>query len=252
MKPEKMTAAKLLEQYDEAVKVLAIDIIDIPQATRPAMMMRQTEARNEKVALMERYTELLRANAFTIFPVGETEDVQAFIKIAAEEADTINISAETLYERLATFVEDSMGSRRQFGITQLGLLIDGVTQVARELKLTNLKSPTITDVEVCPTHADLVQTIRRMVRACGEDTINKAFIERLLCEAAREIRYTRSVTPVIVSDAKEDEIDNLSGLFSGAHFKVKVGKEMNTEKVLDVMTGIRKQLKALNAVPPQP
>jgi hypothetical protein len=249
MKTEKMTAAKLLEKYDDAMKTLAIDIIDVPQETRPAMMMRQRECRDEVVTLMDSYTELLRGNAFIIFPQGEPADIDTFIRLAGEEADTISISAETLYARLATFVEDSMGTRRQFGITQLGLLIDGVTQIARELKLSNLKSPTITDVEVCSSRDSLIQTVRRIVRAAAGDDINKAFVARQLTEKAREIRYTQNITPVIISDVKDDELESLGDLFSGVSFKVPVSPGMNSEKVLEAMTDIRKRLKALKSTP---
>lgn len=239
-------AEKLLNQYEEAVKAAAVNLDDYPIKNRPGMEMRKRESATELPKIRQQYGEIIQAKAFGIFLEGDPQSSAEFARVASEEASTINVSADGLYQTLADGIEESMGTRRTFGTTQLGLLIGALTEVGRELDFRNIPMPQIFDVAICADRAALVNTVREMVRAVVGDRLNLLWVSQHMIQAALSIRYTRSVVPVIVTNATADERQELSkSLFNGTTFTVPVTAEtVSSEHVLKALAEIRESLKS--------
>jgi hypothetical protein len=236
---------KLLHEYKEAEEWSQKDLASWPANTRPGAEGRVRQARAALDDLKTAYGDLIRQGAFTIFPTGP--GAEEFARVAAEEASAIRVSALSLYSRLAKEIEPSLGDRRTFGITQLGLLINAVTDVARELGMRNLPPPRLDDVAHCPDTEALIGTIRTILRQAMGPVLDKAAIEAATVEGAIRIRYTRTVVPVIVMDATAEDLKVLpQALFNGTTFTVETTSDESVDTVLAKLADIRKNLKKKN------
>jgi hypothetical protein len=235
---------QLMEQYAEVEQIANQDLSAWPVKTLPGAQMRQRECRTQMEALGAKYKDALLGSAVAIFLDGDQQQTQQFAKVAEGSGGTLTISAETMYEDLAKDIEPTLGDRRQFGTSQLGMLVSALTRVGKDLDFRNIPVPQIFDVTVCREHQDLIALVRNLVRQAIGDDLNAAYIKRAVGEEAIRIRYTRSVAPVVITNATADERTGLKNVFNGS-FTIPVTQENTSEDaVLQSLTNIAKTLKS--------
>lgn len=238
---------QLMKEYDEAEKFANADLSSWPVKTLPGAQMRQRECKELVDTLAGKYADAVGDVIVTIFTTGPRSAQEAFAEIAKVEAETIVADSQSLYARLSGRCEESMGDRRTFGVTQLGILIGELTEVGRELNARNIPIPKIFDVTHCKTQQDVIDTVRNLVRGVVADALNMSSLSREVVKKALAIRYTKSVVPVVVIGASEEELGPLSKeLFPGrlSTFTVDTTslKALDKENVLQVFTSIRESL----------
>ncbi len=237
---------KLMLGIAEAEKQASINLDAVAPKNLPAMQMAKADALDRIEKLKADYKVFMTGATFTIFTSGTPEDQRTFALIAQQEADVLVVSANDLYMQLAKAVEPTLGDRRTFGTSQLAFLIRSMGDMCRDFKLRDLRTPEIFDLAHPQTLDELATHIRNIIRISSGDALNKAFLENKIFNQAMEVRYNKSVVPVVVLDAVPGEADALgSTLFSQITFKVATTAEMcNKEAVLQKLTEIRQELKS--------
>lgn len=210
--------------------------------------MRKADALTDLEKLKVQIVAEVKSTAFGVILTGEAEPVKVFADFAAENAGTINVAADGLFDRICDDIEPSIGDRRTFGTTQLSLMISSMSRLGRDLRLENtLPVPQIDDLVIVKTRDALREYVRSLLRrANAAEVLNSAWIEKQVSDKAMEIRYTHHVVPVVLTGAAEVEAATLKQtLFSGKTFIHKVTKEnSNPEAVMQALGEIRKQLKS--------
>jgi hypothetical protein len=233
---------KLIQQYAAAEHAKTIDLDSVPFKHRPAMEMAKRQAEAQMNEVKEQYAKFIHEGAFTIFLNGAKADVEAWASVAVKEAGALVIRADALYQNIADDIEPSIGDRRTFGTTQLGLLVSALTNIGKQFDARNIPLPQINDLAHCADRDALVGLIRKLVRSVVGDVLNQKWMERDLLSEALKIRYILPVVPVIVVNSDPEEATSLSAaLFSGTTFTVKVTPEGTSEEsVIKTLTDIQK------------
>lgn len=237
-----------MKEYKEAEEFSKKDLASWPRNTLPGAQMRQRECRDLMAKIEGLYSDVLRAGAFTMFPLvedGKPETLEQFLRAVRETANPLVFSARTLYQKLADDIEPTLGDRRTFGITQVVRLVTLLTDLGRDLGFRNIPLPQQLDMVHCSTGDDLVAHVRLLVRSMNGDALNRAYIESEIVKRALSIRYTRSIVPVVITDATQSEVDGLgTALFSGSYFPVPLTLEQtDNENVLKILSDIKKSIK---------
>lgn len=210
--------------------------------------MRKTDAAVELEKLKTLIVNEVKATAFGVVLTGDEEAIKVFADISEENANTINVPADGLFNRICDEIEPSIGDRRTFGTTQLSMLITSMSRLGRELNLEDvLPVPQIDDLVHVKSRDALREYVRYLMRKVGAaEVLNSAWIEKQVSERALEIRYTNHVVPVILTGAVEAEAATLGKtLFSGRTYTHKVTKENATaESVMQTLGEIRKHFKS--------
>lgn len=216
--------------------------------------MRKADATTELDTIKKDYEATLKETAFGIILLGDPAEMEKFAKFCADECHTLNVAADGFYDRICESVEPSIGDRKTFGTSQLGLMIRALDTIGRELGARNIPLPQIDDLVHVKNREELRAYVRHLIRKTGiGDTLNAAWIQKETTKRALEIRYSRPVVPVVLTGATEEEASTLqSTLFSGTSFIVPVNKEnSDPDSILKCLGEIRTKLKKTpNAVNP--
>jgi hypothetical protein len=234
--------AKLVQEIAENQVRAARDLEDVPANSRPGIEMSIRQAKDQVTVLEAEYAAYVKDRAFTIFPVGP--HAEEYAGIAAVEGETVNVSARMLYNVVSEDIEVSLGARRLFGVTQLTMLLNGLSDIGRELDLINLPIPQIVDVPHLPDFEALVDFVRSITREAIGDRVQVPFIEREVTRTALERGYSLSRIPVVITGTVPAEQESLSQLlFSGKGFVVDTRGGVTKETVHSSFKSINAQLK---------
>lgn len=217
----KRNLTTVLAEMAEASKVLSIDIINVKQKNRASISIAKTDAEVKMKGLREEYGAQLAERVATIFVVGSKTDCETFSQIAQAETSSIIVSADAMYERIATEIEPTVGAQRMFGGTQLQHLIRSLEDVGREAGAQFLKVPRLLDVVVCksernkdgPTVGEVVKDI--VVSQVGVELNAKWLQAGITSEAIAEEYDGRVVSVIVLCQTIEDAKAIKPLLFSG-------------------------------------
>lgn len=192
-----------------------------------------------KVALPEAklaYLEELKSRLFFVMLTGPS--VQSFVETAHKEADLAEaVDAGALLERLCKVVEPSLSSSRVFSSTQLGLLIQELTQVAMELDVEEMDAPKwANDGRSLPTSADVKNTIKDLILSGPGKGLFDLFFMNQVAEACLQAGMFSAIVPVLVVGVEgQDWLKSYDRQLS-----VEVPAECSSEFVLGIFNNVKK------------
>lgn len=234
-------------------KRASYDLETAPWQTRASLSNMVQDAKAEVKALKTEYTRRVRSNSFGVFVFGSKERVKRFAELAEAEAGMFVVSASALYESLATKINPSFGTSREFGANQLAGLHEGLKDFANALDLsTRVKTPDLATLTHVKDYSELVDYIRALVRTTEGDNLVSASVDDQINKSAIEAEYTGKMLPVVVTGMSQEEVSTLTALFTNAA-TVELGdedeegsKEITKEFVLEKLTSLRAKLKLNN------
>jgi hypothetical protein len=231
------------------MKRAATDLEAIPYQTRPSITNMVREAQEKVEKLKTEYFRRVRSNTLGIFLFGDSERVEAFTKIAVEEAGVTTLNGAELYERLADKIEPSLNGQREFAATQVQGLAEGLRDLAKTLDIKFLATPRLSDIELVPTREDLVRYIRKLVQSAVSDDLLRIYIDKKINGAAVDSLFSGNAFPVAITGLDPEEVSALAPLFTNSS-TVEVGTsedgEVNKEYVLKQLTTFKKKVKTKN------
>lgn len=241
-----MSLREMMDEYASCEEIANRELLGTPTRSLPALQMRQREAQDRMATLTKEYGDALLKQGFAIFTKGDLENQGLFAAVAKNEVEIMAVPADGLYQFIADEVEPGLGGRREFGISQLAILVRTLTLITVNHGLDELPTPNIDGLVVCQTREDLVALVRKLIRGSSGDTLNQAWIRREVTKQGLQARYARERVPVILTGAQDDEIEGLKNLFpSGLSFEVEATEEnIAPEGVIKVFSEIKKALPA--------
>lgn len=228
---------ELLSMYNEHKHWAEFNMDNADPRSAPGI---QAQKNMSKVALPAAkfvYMEELKSRLFFVMLTGP--GVQSFVEIAHKEADLPEaVNAGALLERLCKVVEPSLSSSRVFSSTQLGLLIQELTQVAMELDVEEMDAPKwANDGRALPTAADVKNTIKDLILSGpGKGLFDLSFTNQV-AEACLQAGMVSAIVPVLVVgvEGQQDWLKSYDRQLS-----VEVPAECSPEFVLGIFNNVKK------------
>jgi hypothetical protein len=209
----------LLEGIKAAKADADLDIDLYPMKVRASKAIAKADGTKHLEALKKEYGQEVSARAAVILTTGTPAAQAAFLAAAKEIGGPtlLTASALTAYTKMATDVEPTIGSEREFAGTQLGHLLRSLEAVGRDSGSSFLKTPTLIDgVFIVRTFDDLVTGIRDLLLPQVGPVLNRDFLQTTIFSQALDLGLTASTAPVIITDASPMEIEFFSSnLFNG-------------------------------------
>ena len=217
---------------------------DFPASTRSGLVLAQGEAKDTLVLLEREYAAYLNSAAVACVILAQTPALEkAFVEKALEcTRPLVVIDASALYQRLATVGTQGLGDTRQFGSGQVGLIIEELAAIGKELYFTSLAAPNWQYDEVVPTFQDFVAVIRKAIRTSKDgDILNRAFLRMEAFKSALDLGYTKAMVPIMVIGGTLGEREFLANNLFSASVTVTVNSEADVteEKVSKALKTMR-------------
>lgn len=239
--------AALLEEIQTFNDLINQDLSAWDPNTYPGKSSQQGEAKKNLPALKAKYLDYLQDAALVMVLSGTQNSQTKFAEIAAEEGNTVTVDAKALYLKLSEGIEESLGYTREFGVTQLSLVINGIRDICLDLGIRETDRPRHLEQVVVLTQADIVDHIRKIVRESDSDFLNVKYMSNTLLQQGLSKRYNQSVVPVVIMNASEEEAKALSQFWSKPYANVQVPSFASTEEyqkfVLEIFTNVKKSSK---------
>lgn len=224
------TLEKLSEEYESVAKTAAMNLDDVPAATRGGWSTRVREAQDRLKDLRVEYRNALLKNGVAIFLEGDAAKVGEFVQLVVDGNEGLVVDANTLYDRLAREVEVSLSDQRNWGVTQTYRLHQALQAVMFELGLSEMPMPSRDSMPIVPTYADTVAHVKSIVKGAVDNQLNRLYIINEALNAAIKIRYIGVMAPVLITNATAEEARELSQEFGKGTATVKVTAEDEVNK----------------------
>lgn len=228
---------ELLSTYNEHKRWADFNMDSANPRSAPGI---QAQKNMSKVALPEAklaYLEELKSRLFFVMLSGP--GVKDFVETAHKEADLpAEVDAGALLTRLNGVVEPSLSSSRVFSSTQLGLLLQELTQVAMELDVEEMDAPKWgNDGRALPTSADVKATIKDLVLAGPGKGLFDLFFMNQVAEQCLQAGMVSAIVPVLVVgvESQQDWLKSYDRQLS-----VEVPAECSSEFVLGIFNNVKK------------
>jgi hypothetical protein len=232
---------EISSRYEAAAKMAASDLSDWPRASLPGAQMLQREAQDSLPKIRQEYAAALKDGMILVVLRGATVNQEEFARYAQEGAGMIVARADGAYRRLADMIWPALGDRRQFGASQLGLLVEGLAVLGRDLDVRAIKSPQISEVTVVAGREELVEYVRDIVVAADGDRIARRLLEQEIVEEALKIRYNQPVVPVLLLGCQSEAPE----IFGAQVYEIHLGVDAPTaDSVLADLAKVRDEVKS--------
>jgi hypothetical protein len=223
-----------------------VDIEAASWQTRPSLQNMKMEALEQLAKLKEQYTRKVRSNTLGVFVFGGQPRVEAFCKIADEEAGVMQVNGNDLYRRLAARIEPNMGASREFGPTQLQGLIEGLRDINQEMGVRTMRMPNLQAINAPKDVQELTTYIRKLVQGVVGDDLLRMYVDQKINQMAIDTEFSGNILPVAVAGIEKEEAVALASLFSNS-VSVEVGTseggEVNKEYVLNQLKNLKSKFK---------
>jgi hypothetical protein len=205
------------------------------------ILKRESQDKLEKLGL--EYAEYLKRSAVSVVLTGAPEDVQEFVTIARQESAEapVVLDAQELYRRLAEEASPGIGPSRYFGVSAVGLVIQGLAAIGKDLGISYVDAPVFTYDVLVPDEAAVINVIRDGIRATTGNDLQRLYLRLKTYEQALAIGYSTSLIPVFITGGHSSEQETLLKLF-GAGLQVAVkpeskeGEEAHVSKAFVIKT----------------
>lgn len=250
----KRNLAKILSDLDAVRRQASIDLGQVSVKFKSAQAIVKADAEARLPLIEAEYRDQVKTQVATIFVTGSQENQQAFATLAEAEGETLTVDADEIYKAMAFDVEPSIGAKRQFGGTQLNLLIRALEDAGRKAGVGFLPVPRLLDVETVRTPADTVALIKNMIGSQVAGDLHVRFLETRILEEALAKKYGEKIVPVVITGADPAEVVGLQervfaepptqrreGL-PGVGIVFDVGATVNKDSVLEAFTKLRERI----------
>lgn len=205
----KRPLSSILADLDEARASAGVDLNTIPMKFKAARAIEKADAEARLPTLEAEYKQRLYDRVATIFVVGDPNDQVKFAELAEHEGDTLTLNVDEIYEKVAVDVEPSIGALRQFGGTQLNLMIRGLEDVARKAGVGFIPVPRLLDVGTVKTPAETVAFIKDLIGTQVPAELRARYIEARIVEEALADKVGQKIVPVVIFGAGLEEAFDL-------------------------------------------
>jgi len=220
---------------------------DMDERVRPSLSIAKREAEDRLRAAVKVYAAYVENNSVAIFVTGDPECIKSFTGIARDLAGVIRFDADELYEILTERVEPSIGPSREFGVTQLRLLIHAVDDMLEQLGIKReARGVSQDDIPYVKDRAATTKHIRECVRRTFASELEVAFLAQKVVKIAREQRYKESVVPVAVVGASDGDKKALVPWFKKGATDLALTGEQTEESVTESLKTAQDRIKKRN------
>lgn len=222
---------KLLADIQVARQDADLNIDLYPMKVRASKAIAKADGIKRLEALKAEYRREVSNRAAVILTTGSPAAQLAFLSAAQEIGGPtlLRASALTPYVKMATDIEPTIGSEREFAGTQLGHLLRSLEEVGRQAGSSFLKTPTLQEgVFIVRTFNDLVTGVRDLLLPQVGPVLNRDFLQTTIVDQALSLEFSASTAPVIITDASPLEIEFFSTqLFSGIGIVVNLPEDVS-------------------------
>jgi hypothetical protein len=222
------TLEKIVLEIEKTAATANKELDDLPPAVRPAWGQAIAEAKGKLKELENTYRQTVAKNALGIFVDGPQAKVKEFSAVVQAQGEGIVLDASALYQRLADAVFATLPEDKgvEWGVAQTHRLHLGLQEIMHEVGISELPMPTRNqEPPFVTTREDVVACVKSFIREAAGDVLNRAYLQLALGNAARIIRYTGNVLPVIVESTEPAEASGLGFLFGRGVATVAVAED---------------------------
>ena len=232
-----------LKEYNDTLALSNLNLDDVPRNVRAGRESQKRDAAANLELVRDRYAAALRKATFGIAVVGP--GTEEFVKIAKEEAEVLVVDGTELYRRITDRVAPSMGTNRDFGVSQYSAVITELRAIAQELNLFSMPSPKWTEPVAVGDDEGLLKYITAMVDSGVGLDLAALYISQQILTAGLAAGADKTTVPVLVTGLGDKATQMLPKLFhEGRNALVQTTSEVTKEFVLDTFNKVKKQIKS--------
>jgi hypothetical protein len=208
------TLSDVLTEYASAQKLAKQDLDSVPATTRSGFANRKREAQDRLPKLRIEYLTMILRNSAGFFLEGNDAETKAFTSFAKANG-AFEVDAAEIFEKLADKVMRSIGPRREFSITQIGLLDQALRELVEATGYKEkLKIPALRELRVVQTREHLVNYIRELVVGSNGGTPSRVAAQASLLDQTFKAKFADKRLIVVVRNATASDRAALAGLFT--------------------------------------
>lgn len=208
------TTKTILEDYKRVELISKRDLNMVDPRTRPGHEAAMRKARLDLPKMRIEYLSAISKKSFGFFVSGDAEKAQKFATIAAESG-AFTVNAAAIFDVLADRIQPSIGGRKEFSVTQVGLLDQGLRELVQKTGYSGtLNRVDIKSIRVVSNREQLVAYIRELVMRTNGTTPSAVFAQGEIIRQALAQDFTGQRMVVTVLNATNLDRTALSGLFT--------------------------------------
>ncbi len=235
--PKKIDLA--LAELRDARRLADTNMEEVPVKMRPGRLM----AKNQAAEALPGLIAAVRAATIPTRLVGlyAAGDPGVIARVGAFMAERhgIVVDAGLMYRHIAEYVEAAFGGgrNRTFNTTCFTRMVSCLREQEHLFGIKPERNPDYEEA-ITPTLTDVVDHVRKLVRAAYGDSRNQLVVSNMILDAVVNGNLTDKRIPVLVVNSTEDEQGSLSSLFSRARaFEFAPDFDVSEESVASILKG---------------
>lgn len=235
------TTEDILKELKVVKKSANLDIDVIPQHIRPGHEMAKREANEKLPRLFREYLDTVFKSARGLFPNGSEDNTKQYVEVAKKEGGIVVVDGGEMYRNMAKQIEPSIGSSRDFGVTQLQLLMAMVRVISNDIGFQEPVPPTMTELRACTTFEDLVEYVRILCERAMGNKLYVSYVTFKVADAALEADFAGKVLPVAITHTTSADRAVLASLFvANTSFNLDDADEIDAKYVISTFKKVTK------------
>jgi len=214
IKQQARTVETILRDYQAAEAVSKRNMDTVPLKTRSGHEAAIKRAKLELPKLRVEYLTAISKKAYGFFVSGDKDKAEKFVKIAAENGAFV-VNAATIYEVLADKIQFSIGGRKEFSVTQVGILERELRDLVVSTGYTGpLGKVAISSLRVVSNREQLVSYVRDLVMKSNGNMPAAVHAQSEIIRQALAQEFNKQRLVVVVTGATNLDRQALTGLFT--------------------------------------
>jgi len=214
MKPR--TLEEILKDYQRSDTLSKRDLDTVPTNTRAGFETQIRHAKDQLPRLRVEYLTRILKKATGFFLEGSEDKVKKFTAISVANG-AFQVDATEIFEKLADQVQGSIGSRREFSVTQTSLLNHALTELVEKTGYDGkAERVTVNDLRVVSDRRKLVAYIRELVTRTNGAVPSRAYAQASLVDQALKTEFAGKHLVAVVRNASAADRAALASIFTKA------------------------------------
>jgi hypothetical protein len=229
-----------LSKLQELSTLANMNLEEVPGRIRPAKEMLKRQAQAELPTVRSHYRSVFSQSAFCIAVLGSNG--KEFAETAATEGAGVAIDVDAIYKRLTAIVEPALGKVRQITASViLNTITQELRQIGAELGLASVPMPLYNNDMYCPTEADTLVAIRKLIEDSVGSALQRVYIESEAVEKGINEGVAASTVPVALYGTDAENVKAIAAQsFSGRYVVVDTeGKAVDNNLVVKTFNEIK-------------
>lgn len=235
------TTEDILKELQITKKLAETDLDLVKPNVRSGHEMAKRDAADRLPRLFREYVEVLFKGARALFPNGSPKNVEKYVQVARAEGGVgvVTVDGGELYKKIAWEIEPSIGQSRDFGVTQLQLLMALVKQISYDVSFKDPVPPVLNELRACTTFDDLVDYVRERIEAAMSDNLLVAFTQFKVADAACAAGFDGNILPVVVTGTSSQDRAALAHLFeASSSFDLDTAEAIDSKFVISTFKSV--------------